>query len=1479
MPDQDGLRFLFDIQDKITAKLAKITARVKASATKIDSALTKTSKAQEANASKIIHREKLRGIAVESAAAKATAARTKETKQGAILAQRLSAAQASEARKAENFRIAAAKRTAAAIVKAERAAANAGKKTSRTFQTFSQATFAGMVSAAGAIALARKAWTAFTGLIRSSFSLWGEQEQSVAAMTTALKAQGSYTPALAKQYQDLASELQGLSTDGDETLLKMQALLIQVGDVGPDQMKQALTAAQDLAVGLDTDLKTAALLVGKAFAGDTTTLKRYGIVLDQTELKQRGVAVVLEAIQAKFGGQAAAKAQTFAGVIEQLGNSWGDLKEKIGEWLTQSSGMLTPMLAKVTDAVAWLNTNFDSLKPVFKAVAALIGVTLVAGLGALGVVIYTTVVPAIVAMNAALLANPVGLVVIAIAALVGGLYLLYTNSETVRVVFDAMANIAKKVFAVAIDLATKAITWLWKWAIKAKDAIVGMIPKWVSKAAEWLGKKVAVVTGKLRDYNESLEETTDELGKTAKSTEKLAEEQAKAAKSAKKLAKAEAKLSKEQAEAAKVAKKSAEAVQGLVDGWTGATLKSGEFLRAVKKLTPAQRDNDRIMKQVIQKYESMRKILDPFDDDLEDLWKTTKRLTKEKKAEEKAQKAATKAQKDGKKAAEDLNERLWDQRLRLLGLPTKKAIRDFEELTITWDLLSEEEKGVATPEFAKRLLAAEDAGNKLDAAQIALIASTGHLTKEQEKLKKESEDLNGRLEKQRKRLLGLPTESAIQAFEELTQTWEGLNEAEKAVATKAYSAALRDAAAAGHELNAAQIELGNSAGAAWVDSFFGTLSKAFEGGGGFMGGLKSLASNAFGQIFSSLGGGKGGGFTDALGKMFSGEGVMGKLGGIAGKLGGKIGKFMSIGLNGIPIVGPLLATFGPALLKGLGKLGKKIWGWAKKLFGGVSAAEKAGRKTAHEFRQGVIAGLTEAQRIEVQLSWDEGWDSSVIIAVRDALVATGMDFDAARAAADRWYQDLWKAEKEGPKAVERVQAAIQAILDAATAGTKDAVDEVATALEAIDALRLAAIEAAEARQEAELASIDAQIEAVESRLRPKISELEALISQQEAELAALSTRQESEMEALASRRQAALDSIMALQEEQLSMLKETQRRELDEMKAAQEAELSVIKAARAASLGVIESAIQRELEDERIAAQLKIDLRKAGGDQEAIDAAHARAQTSTERLLERDELDALMVEAEERVRARYQDELDTVTAHWDALESLTVVKHQEQLTELEGSHAMELTALETSHALELQAHNEFWDTLNQFIALQHALELTALEAAHTAQLEALLASLQERRVVLLDAHAAELAAIESRWAAEKQAVEDGIAAIDAVPGPADKTHTVTTTFVNNGTTTADDLDHRTAGMRRHGGPVRAGRRYLVGEGGPEMFVPSQSGRIASNGSSGGGVDAKAVGRAVAAALEGTEINVDGRKLGRLTVRHQPLAMAELGGRR
>ena len=73
---------------------------------------------------------------------------------------------------------------------------------------------------------------------------------------------------------------------------------------------------------------------------------------------------------------------------------------------------------------------------------------------------------------------------------------------------------------------------------------------------------------------------------------------------------------------------------------------------------------------------------------------------------------------------------------------------------------------------------------------------------------------------------------------------------------------------------------------------------------------------------------------------------------------------------------------------------------------------------------------------------------------------------------------------------------------------------------------------------------------------------------------------------------------------------------------------------------------------------------------------------------------------------------------------------------------------------------------------------------------------------------------------------------------------------------------------------------MVGERGPELFVPSRSGSIKPHGSGGGGgVDAKEIAKAIKDALHGTKMDVDGRQFGRLVVRNQPLAAAELGGRR
>ena len=209
---------------------------------------------------------------------------------------------------------------------------------------------AGFAGGLGAIQLVRGAWRGLANLWSESIKLAAEQERAITSLNTALIAQGLFTPGLSKQYQDLAASLQKVSTFGDEAIIAQQALLVQIGDVGPEQMERALQAVLDLSVGLGRDLQTSALLVGKAFAGETGELKRYGIVIDQAKLKTEGASAVLDAIHEKFGGQALAEIETYQGRIKQLGNTWGDLKEVLGATVT-TNGLVTDGLRLLTDEI------------------------------------------------------------------------------------------------------------------------------------------------------------------------------------------------------------------------------------------------------------------------------------------------------------------------------------------------------------------------------------------------------------------------------------------------------------------------------------------------------------------------------------------------------------------------------------------------------------------------------------------------------------------------------------------------------------------------------------------------------------------------------------------------------------------------------------------------------------------------------------------------------------------------------------------------------------------------------------------------------------------------------------------------------------------------------------------------------------------------------------------------------------------------
>ena len=706
MPDQDGLRFLFDIQDKITAKLAKIEAKSKASVKKIDKTLTAASRAQETHSARLAAMEERR------------------VAQGKILAQRLTAAQSREARQAANFRIAAARRTQMASEKAERKIAAASKARAREQKRASE----------GSIEMARKSvfalaalGAAFTAVSVKLVGLGSDAEETENVTGLAF---GEMKGAAEEWAADFAkatgsSRFESVELVSDLGLVVKGMGFTEKASLGMSSRMVELAA--DMSSAKNVPLAEALDKIRAGLIGESEPLRTMGVLLSEARVKQEAYASGIaktgteltnqQKVQARMNiilADSAAMHGDLVNTQASVANQWRAIKNRVFDAATALGQKLLPVASDVLGVLGeWVTKGAELITWVTKSeermdtFGAILAGVVVTGLGLAAAALWA-LVPAVTAAT-----GGINLLIPLIATVVGALVAGWVKFG------DTIKDFLRKVWAGLLDKIGSGLKTLSKF--------VGIFRKDWAKAMKKAG--------------EGLEETADEIEKTAKvqkaatKVQKAAtKEQVKATKVLTKATKEQKKATKEQTKAekaaekaAKAAKKEADAVQDLADSWTGATLRSDRFLKAYKKLTPAQRDNDRIMDQVIQKYGSMRKILGPFNDELEHQWRTTERLKEKLEAQEKAQKAATKAQEDAAKAAEALNGRLEGQRLRLLGLPTDEAVQDFNELKIVWEGLNEAEKAVATDRYAESLRIAAEAGHDLTEAQLDMVASIEEL--------------------------------------------------------------------------------------------------------------------------------------------------------------------------------------------------------------------------------------------------------------------------------------------------------------------------------------------------------------------------------------------------------------------------------------------------------------------------------------------------------------------------------------------------------------------------------------------------------------------------------------------------------------------------------------------------------------------------------------------------------------------------------
>lgn len=238
-----------------------------------------------------------------------------------------------------------------------------------------------------------------------------------------------------------ASEMQRVTNFGDEEMLVMMAKMAATYKLSNDEIQQLTPVILDFAEANKASgmsMESAFDLMGRALNGHTEMLGRHGIQLDDNRLKLEGVSYLVEKLGGDYGGTAVA----LADLRLQNANTWGDIREEIGSFLSQA---ISPILS----GLRFLMQAWQSLPPVLKGVTA--GLALAVPVVIALATAITTATAAITALKTAI--NPVaGIMSLVVGGLTAGAVAAgaYAASTTEIISANERAAISQKVFSDSI---------------------------------------------------------------------------------------------------------------------------------------------------------------------------------------------------------------------------------------------------------------------------------------------------------------------------------------------------------------------------------------------------------------------------------------------------------------------------------------------------------------------------------------------------------------------------------------------------------------------------------------------------------------------------------------------------------------------------------------------------------------------------------------------------------------------------------------------------------------------------------------------------------------------------------------------------------------------------------------------------------------------------------------------------------------------
>jgi len=156
----------------------------------------------------------------------------------------------------------------------------------------------------------------------------GEQEKAQMLLSNAIKLTGNETKTSIDKLSLFATNIQKVTTVGDEATMNLMQLGLQMGIAG-DQIENSTMSAIGLSKAFGVDLNTSMKLVALATEGEYSMLGRYIPALRTAKTETEKAAIANDAM-AKGFEMAKAERGTFIGQTEALTNRIGDLYETVG---------------------------------------------------------------------------------------------------------------------------------------------------------------------------------------------------------------------------------------------------------------------------------------------------------------------------------------------------------------------------------------------------------------------------------------------------------------------------------------------------------------------------------------------------------------------------------------------------------------------------------------------------------------------------------------------------------------------------------------------------------------------------------------------------------------------------------------------------------------------------------------------------------------------------------------------------------------------------------------------------------------------------------------------------------------------------------------------------------------------------------------------------------------------------------------------